>query len=309
MIEIEGPNSSPATELSTIASGSIAKPPQATPLLTVGLLEKALLERFPRADAESWDRMGLLVGDPSEPLEGVCVALDPTLEAIRAAAELGANVLLTHHPAYLNPPEVLSPSRLTASAAGVNVWEAVRSGVALMNFHTALDVSDDARELFLNLLKLDWKRMLVPSDADPGKGYGYLCTIRGCDVPFTLGRMAARCTSVFGRVPRVWGDMDEKVASIVFANGSAGNVVEACVAEKVDCLICGEVRYHAALDAAQAGLGIIEVGHDASELPLTAILARAAIRAGVAPDIVTVLDQGRNWSLPDSTRLSNSEVE
>ena len=280
MIEIEGPNSSPATELSTIASGGIAKPPQATPLLTVGLLEKALLERFPRADAESWDRMGLLVGDPSEPLEGVCVALDP-----------------------------ISPSRLTASAAGVNVWEAVRSGVALMNFHTALDVSDDARELFLNLLKLDWKRMLVPSDADPGKGYGYLCTIRGCDVPFTLGRMAARCTSVFGRVPRVWGDMDEKVASIVFANGSAGNVVEACVAEKVDCLICGEVRYHAALDAAQAGLDIIEVGHDASELPLTAILARAAIRAGVAPDIVTVLDQGRNWGLPDSTRLSNSEVE
>ena len=69
------------------------------------------------------------------------------------------------------------------------------------------------------------------------------------------------------------------------------------------------MRYHAALDAAQAGLDIIEVGHDASELPLTAILARAAIRAGVAPDIVTVLDQGRNWGLPDSTRLSNSEVE
>ena len=64
------------------------------------------------------------------------------------------------------------------------------------------------------------------------------------------------------------------VSASVFANGSAGNVVEACVAEKVDCLICGEVRYHAALDAAQAGLDIIEVGHDASELPLTAILAR-----------------------------------
>lgn len=303
MIDIEGPDSANASELATVAAGGIAKPKRANLPLTVGLLEKALLERYPRMDAESWDRMGLLVGDPSQPIAGVCVALDVTQAAIRTTAALGANVLLTHHPTYLSPPETVSPSRDVSPSTGVNVWEAVRSGVALMNFHTALDVSDDARELFMSLLKVDFERMLVPSDAGDGKGYGYLCSVREQDKPFTLAKLAARCTSVFGRTPRVWGDFGERISSLVFANGSAGNVVQACVANGVDCLVCGEIGYHPAIDASQAGLSIIELGHDASELPITALLAKAALECGVAANAVHVLDQGGNWSCPDATRL------
>jgi putative NIF3 family GTP cyclohydrolase 1 type 2 len=303
MITIEGPEGTERNDLATVASGGIAKPAQAGLPLTVGLLEKALLERYPRSDAESWDCMGLLVGDPSKPVKGVCVALDVTKAAIRTAAACGANVLLTHHPAFLSAPPVISPSREIATSPGVNVWEAVQSGVALMNFHTALDVSDDARNLFMGLLKLDYQRMAVPADAGEGKGYGYLCSVRAQDAPLSLAQLAARCTSVFGRTPRVWGDRRSMVASVVFANGSAGNVVEACLANKTDCLICGELGYHLALDASQAGLCIIELGHDASELPLTAVLAEAAVESGVSADAVRVIDQARNWSCYDSTRL------
>lgn len=303
MITIEGPEGAERNDLATVAKGGIAKPTQAELPLTVGLLEKALLERYPRADAESWDRMGLVVGDPSEPVRGVCVALDVTQAAIGAAAACGANVLLTHHPVFLNPPATISPSRDVAASPGVNVWEAVKSGVALMNFHTALDVSDDARSLFMGLLKLDYGRMIVPADAGEGKGYGYLCAVRGQDAPLSLAQLAARCTSVFGRTPRVWGGGRDAVSSVVFANGSAGNVVEACLANHVDCLICGELGYHMALDAHQAGLSIVELGHDASELPLTAVLAQAAVESGVAADAVHVIDQAGNWSCHDSTRL------
>lgn len=303
MITIEGSEGNERNDLATIASGGIAKPAQVGLPLTVGLLEKALLERYPRSDAETWDRMGLLVGDPSQPVTGVCVALDVTLAAIRTTAACGANVLLTHHPAFLNAPSAISPSRDIAASPGVNVWEAVRSGIALMNFHTALDVSADARNLFMGLLKLDYQRMIVPADAGEGKGYGYLCAVRTQDAPLSLSQLAARCTSVFGRTPRVWGDGHDVVASVVFANGSAGNVVEACLANHVDCLVCGELGYHPALDASQAGLSIIELGHDASELPLAAVLAQAAVENGVAADAVHVIDQAGNWSCHDSTRL------
>ena len=303
MITIEGPENSQATDLATIASGGIAKPASAPVPLTVGLLERALLTRFPRDDAEPWDRMGLLVGDPSSPVEGICVALDVTGTAIETAEKLGANVLLTHHPAFLEPPACISPSRVVAPSTGANVWAAATKGVALMNFHTALDVSDEARGLFMELLGVDFERMLVSSGANPSKGYGYVCSVRESDKPFKLAHMAARCTSVFGRAPRVWGDMDRKIGSVVFANGSAGNVADACVTAGIDCLVCGELGYHLALDASQAGLCIVELGHDASELPLVAVLAQAAIEAGVAPDSVHVLDQSGNWLVPDSTRL------
>ena len=39
--------------------------------LSVGALEQALLAEFPAADAEEWDRTGLLVGDPAAPVR-VC---------------------------------------------------------------------------------------------------------------------------------------------------------------------------------------------------------------------------------------------
>lgn len=303
MITIEGPENTKRNDLATVASGGISKPTQAGLPLTVGLLEQALLERYPRTDAEAWDRMGLVVGDPSQPVAGVCIALDVTQAAILATAACGANVLLTHHPAFLNPPEAISPSRDVAASTGVNVWEAVRSGVALMNFHTALDVSDDARSLFMSLLKLDYQRMLVPAACGEGKGYGYLCMVRGQDAPMSLAQIAARCTSVFGRPPRVWGDRRETVGSVVFANGSASSVAESCLANHVDCLICGELGYHLSLDAHQAGLSIVELGHDASELPLTAVLAEAVVASGVTADDVRIIDQAGNWTCYDSTRL------
>ncbi len=303
MITIEGPENFEAKDLATIATGSIAKPSPAIAPLTVGLLERAFLARFPREDAESWDRMGLLVGDPSQPIAGVCIALDATQNAIQTTARLGANVLITHHPAFLDPPSAISPSHDVAPQTGVNVWAAVKNDVALMNFHTALDVSDEARRLFMGLLGLDFERMLVEAAAGAPKGYGYVCSIRDADAPFKLAHMAARCTSVFGRTPRVWGDMDDVVKSVVFANGSASNVAKACVEAHLDCLVCGEIGYHAALDAAQAGLSVVELGHDASELPLTAVLAQVAIEAGVVPETVHVLDQSGNWIVPDSTRL------
>lgn len=297
MIAIEDAN---GTELTKVPASEISK--QAKPL-TVGALELTLLSQFPREDAEEWDRTGLLVGDPTALVKGVAVALDVTRDAIDAACRAGANVLLTHHPTFIEPPTAFSPSYAVASAPGVNVYEAISKGVALMNFHTALDASVAGSRLLAGMLGVDFERILIPIDEDGQKGYGQLCSIRPSDAPFRLQHLAARCTSVFGRLPRVWGSASTIVKRIVIANGSAGDVVGAAVAVGADCLVCGEVKYHAALDASQAGLCIVELGHDVSELPLCAVLAQAAIDAGVSSDEVFILDQGSNWSTPDATRI------
>ena len=39
-------------------------------------LERALLARYPKTDAESWDHVGLSVGDPAAEITGVACALD-----------------------------------------------------------------------------------------------------------------------------------------------------------------------------------------------------------------------------------------
>ena len=100
----------------------------------VGELVSALNRMFPPADAEPWDRTGLLVGDPSAKIEGVACALDPTVPAVREAAQLGANVLVTHHPAFLDAPDEFMPLSARACVPGSVVFEAARLGVALANW-------------------------------------------------------------------------------------------------------------------------------------------------------------------------------
>lgn len=271
--------------------------------ISVGGLELELLRRYPRKDAEPWDRMGLLVGDPAALVTGVIVALDPTLGVIKAAKEAGANVVLTHHPVFLEPPDRFISSPEEGSVAGAVVYEAASNGIALINIHTALDVSVDARNLLPSLLSLRFESVLSPLPEDPEKGYGQLCTVRPSDDPLKLEHLAARCIAVFGSSPRLWDAGCGPLGKVAVMGGSAGSVIDDAIAAGADCLVCGELRYHQALDAVQRGLSIIGIGHDVSEFPLTALLAQAALDAGVDPKTLSIIDRTPNWITPDATRM------
>lgn len=272
---------------------------------TVGSLEAAMLKFFPAEDAEEWDRTGLVVGEPALPVRKIAVALDPTVSAIREAASSGANVLVTHHPPFLTAPDSFAPAASPALSPGAGVWAAIQNQVALMCFHTACDVSLSAARMLPGMLGLEFRgKFIEPSTANPRRGYGQVCSVPENDgEPETLGRLASRCTAVFGRAPRVWGDFDAPVRTAVTATGSGGDTARCCLGAGIDCIICGEVHYHDALDLAQAGLGIIELGHDVSELPLTAVLADALARAGVPQDGIVMIDQSENWAYPEAIRV------
>lgn len=273
--------------------------------MTIGALEQALLKEFPAEDAESWDRTGLLVGERALPVTKVAVALDPTVQAIEEAARAGANVLLTHHPAYLAAPDAFAPEPSPALSAGAGVWAAIRHQVALMDFHTALDVSPLAARVLPGMLGLKFTgKFAEPLASSRRKGYGQVCEVPAVDgAPDTLGRLAARCTAVFGRAPRVWGAPDAPVRCAVTCTGSATDTGAAALALGADVIICGEMKYHAALELSRAGLAVIELGHDVSELPLAAVLAEALDKVGVPADAIVLIDQSENWWYPEAVRV------
>lgn len=121
---------------------------------SVGGLADALGERFPLDWAESWDNVGLTVGDPGASLTGVVVTLDATAEGVALAVAQGANMLVTHHPAVLEMPDRIMAGRGPSGA----LEAAVRSGVALYHAHTNLDrapAGADALSLALGLSVLE----------------------------------------------------------------------------------------------------------------------------------------------------------
>ena len=46
----------------------------------------------------SWDNVGLLCGDPRKPVTRVLVALDPFEHVCKEAEDVGAELIVTHHP-------------------------------------------------------------------------------------------------------------------------------------------------------------------------------------------------------------------
>lgn len=111
--------------------------------------------------AEPWDAVGLVCGDPEAPVRRVLFAVDPVAATAAEAVEVGADLLVTHHPLYLRG----TTSVAATTAKGRLVHRLVSSGVALHVAHTNADVADpgvsDALAERLGL------RDLRPLDARP----------------------------------------------------------------------------------------------------------------------------------------------
>ena len=85
----------------------------------------------PFATQESWDNSGLLVGDPGAEVKTALVVLDITAEAVREAREIGAELIISHHPVIFRP--------LKKVESGSVVWELAQAGISAICAHTNLD--------------------------------------------------------------------------------------------------------------------------------------------------------------------------
>lgn len=91
--------------------------------------------------AESWDNVGLLVGDPSADVARVLVTVDYTAAVAEEARAAGAELVVAYH-----PPMFAAVKRAPNDALWV---DAIKRGVALYSPHTALDVAKDGTNDFL----------------------------------------------------------------------------------------------------------------------------------------------------------------
>lgn len=96
-------------------------------------------ERYPPAQAASWDNVGLQVGDPHWPVERVLVTLDVTEPVLAEAGEVAHTLVLAHHPLLFRPLARLTPE----TAAGRLALRAATQQIAVAAAHTNLDVTDD----------------------------------------------------------------------------------------------------------------------------------------------------------------------
>ena len=109
--------------------------------------------------AESWDNVGLLVGDPDEPIERVMTCLTVTPESAAEAIRERAQLVVTHHPLPFKP----LPRVTTETTPGRLVWRLARAGVSIYSPHTAFDSAvGGINQQLAERLELECVEPLIP---------------------------------------------------------------------------------------------------------------------------------------------------
>ncbi len=88
--------------------------------------------------AESWDAVGLVCGDPVQPVERVLLAVDAVPGSVAEAVEFGAHLLVTHHPLLLTGVHDVPAD----DPKGGLVHRMIRAGTAHFVAHTNADVAE-----------------------------------------------------------------------------------------------------------------------------------------------------------------------
>ncbi|RFU22127.1 Nif3-like dinuclear metal center hexameric protein [Geodermatophilus marinus] len=240
--------------------------------VTLGEVVAALEARYDPALAEDWDAVGLVCGDPAEPVARVLLAVDPVATVVDEVLDTGAQLLVTHHPLLLTPVHGVPAD----DPKGHLVHRLVRAGAGLFVAHTN---ADRAAEHGVNgalaaALGLRDAVPLQPHPADPRAGLGRVgrlpepTTLRGF-----ADLVAAALPVTVGGV-RAAGDPGRRVRTVAVCGGSGGSLVPAAAAAGADVLLTSDLRHHPASEALESSSpALCDVAHFASEWPWLPVAA------------------------------------
>ncbi|MEI2777762.1 MAG: Nif3-like dinuclear metal center hexameric protein [Tetrasphaera sp.] len=231
--------------------------------LTLAEAVAAIEQLYPLATAQSWDRVGLVTGDPTQPVRRIHLAVDPTLAVIDEARDLGADLLLTHHPLLLRGVHSVA----TTFAKGASVTHLIVADIALYVAHTNADVA--VRGVSAALADACGLVGATPLAIEEGQPMG---RVGDLGQPLTLGEFAARVADALPRAPggiRVSGDPAALIGRVAVLGGAGDGLFGAVRASGADVYVTADLRHHPALEAREEARGgppyLIDAGHWASE--------------------------------------------
>ncbi|MGQ9499011.1 MAG: Nif3-like dinuclear metal center hexameric protein [Dissulfurimicrobium sp.] len=219
---------------------------------------QALLEWAPAELAESWDNIGIQVGDPYVRVKRVMVALDPTCALLEEAKRKGAQMVITHHPLLFKPIRSIDLSmQIPRLLAGY-----LHSDIALFAAHTNLDAANGGvSDIVANALGLFDIRPLTSSQMQGAfaSGIGRIGRLGKqkalSDIANDLLSLIAAPGCLMVGNP---GLMIEKVA---LCCGSGSDLWPFVINSGAELFISAEIKHHIARDAEERGIAIIDAGH------------------------------------------------
>lgn len=214
-------------------------------MTTIRNIEEFCKELAPYDLAEEWDNVGLLAGGEGA-VSRVLLALDITPAVVREAHEIGAQLIISHHPVIFDPLRALEPDTAPYLLA--------QYGVAALCLHTNLDRAERGVNTALaaalglkNTVFYPEDFLIVGEPEQPMAADAYAALIKE-----RLSAPSVRCT-------------DGTVKRVAVSSGGGGDGVQLCGKYGFDAFVTGELKHHQYLYAASHGIAAFDAGHFSTE--------------------------------------------
>ena len=217
---------------------------------------------YPTSLAFDGDNVGFLVGDRNAHITKVLATCDVDLAVVEEAIEVGANLIVSHHPIMfysINRLTEMNPEQRTIRLM-------IENGISHYAAHTNLDTgAGGLNDLMAQMLGMEDTEVIdvVAKDERGVHGYGRMCTLKE---PITMMDLMDKVMTVFETSGlKYTGNPESKVEKLAVNTGGGAGIMEECINAGCDTFITGDVKYNGYRDAFDRGMRIIDIMHFDSE--------------------------------------------
>ncbi len=232
-------------------------------MVTVQDIYRLMDEKAPFSSQMSFDNSGHLVGEMTQPVARLLVALDITEEVVAEAAELHCQLIASHHPVIFNPVKSLT----TDTPTGRILLSLVRNHISAICCHTNVDMANGGvNDCLAEAVGLENLELLAQegsyADGTP-YGIGRFGTLKGG--PCSLQDYLALVTEQLKPNGIRFVDAGKPVFRVAVGGGACGEYMDTAIALGCDTFLTSDLKYHGFLDGKDKGINLIDAGHYPTE--------------------------------------------
>ena len=222
-------------------------------------IQHILEDWSPISNAEDFDNVGLLVGDPNTIIKRALITLDTTLNILDEAIELNCNLIITFHPFLYKGYECLKSEEYIDEI----IVKALKHNINIYAIHTNLDNNPKgvsfqiAKKLGLNNLDI-----MIKKEGKENIGMGMIGDLdrEKTETDF-LNFLKDKMEVSHLRHSNL---SEKKIKRIGVLGGSGSFGIEEALNKNIDCYITADLKYHDFFKSNNKML-LVDIGHYESE--------------------------------------------
>lgn len=201
---------------------------------------------------EDWDNSGMLVGDMNAEVAKAVVVLDITPQVVKKASEIGAHLIISHHPVIFRA--------MKSFTNGSVPYELAVSGINAICCHTPIDIAQGGTN--------DTLAEILGFNVTVGEN----SILRFAEIAETTAQELSSMIAAKLNTKVRFADAGRPIRKIAICTGSGSSLIDE--AGEIDAFITGDAGHHDFLDAVQAGVTLVAAGHFETENPVVAVLQK-----------------------------------